>query len=73
MMAPRLLRFDYRGNSKLMERPQGIMDIVTEGELLFMKHDGVRGGGHASLTLGEPECWAIHTGVDNEFSVCVCV
>ena len=73
MMAPRLPRFDYRGSSKRMEQAQGIMDIVTEDELLFMKHDGVRGGRHASLTPGEPECWSMHTGVDNDFSVCACV
>lgn len=35
MMALKLLKFDYRGNSKPKEQPQGIMGIVTEGDRLI--------------------------------------
>lgn len=31
----------------------------------FMKYDGVREGRNVSPTLGRPECWSMHTGVDN--------
>lgn len=55
MMALKLARFGYRGNSKPKKQQQGLLrpgitDIATEGEISRFTYDGVQGGGDSFLS-----------------------